>query len=107
MTPGQFGPISVAPLPLCLCPADVTDRARHVHGGDALGDRNYGFDARVVSLENRVGGERRWDEHHRGVRAGLGHGLGDGVEDRDALDIGPTLSRSDTGDEIGSIGLVA
>ncbi len=88
-------------------PADVTDGPRHVHCGDALGDGDYGFDARVVGLENRIGRKGRWDEDHRGIRTGLGHRFGDGVEDRNALDIGPTLTGSHAGDEIGSVGLVA
>ena len=40
----------------------------------------------VGGLHDRVGGERRRHEDHRRVGAGRLDGLGDGVEDRDALD---------------------
>ena len=58
--------------------------AGHVDHRDALGDRDDHRDAGVGGLHDRVGRERRRDEDHRRVGARLLHGLGDGVEDRDA-----------------------
>ena len=51
-------------------------------------------DAGVDRLVDRVGGEARRDEDERGVRAGLGDGVGDGAEDRDALDVLAALARA-------------
>ena len=51
-------------------------------------------DARVDRLVHRVGRERRRDEDHRRVRAGLRDRRRDGVEDRDPLDVLPALARA-------------
>ena len=61
------------------------------------------LDARVRRLADRVGGERRRHEHHRRVGAGLGHGLVNGVEDRDALDVLAVLAGRDPGDQVGAV----
>ncbi len=45
--------------------------AEHVVGRDALGDADDGVDAGVGRLVDRVGGEARRHEDHRGVGAGL------------------------------------
>ena len=45
--------------------------ADHVEHGHAFGDGDHGFDAGVDRFQNRVGGEGRRHEDHRGVGAGL------------------------------------
>src|SRR5512133_2157498 len=68
--------------------------AQLVVGGDALGDRDDGLDPRLGRLEDRVRGEARRHEDHRGVGAGgVDRGV-EGVEDRDALDVLAALARS-------------
>ena len=64
-------------------------------------------DARVDRLVDRVGGEARRDEDQRRVRAGLVDGVGDGVEDGDALDVLAALARRDAGDEVRAVRAVA
>ena len=64
-------------------------------------------DPGVDRLVDGVGGERRGDEDHRRVRACARDRLGDGVEDRDALDVLAALARSDAGDELRAVGAVA
>src|SRR6202035_2166997 len=44
-------------------------------------------DPGVLGLEDRVGGEPRWHEDHRGVGADLVHRLVERVEDRNAIDV--------------------
>ena len=61
----------------------------------------------VDRLVDRVGGEAGGDEDHRRVRARLGDGVRDGVEDRDPLDVLAALARRDAGDDLGAVALVA
>src|SRR5260221_3210393 len=65
------------------------DDRDHVEGRDALGDAEDRGDAGGYGLEDRVGGARCRDENATGVRARLGDGFGDRVEDRDAPVEGP------------------
>ena len=52
------------------------------------------FDPGLDRLVDRRRGEARRHEDHRGVGAALGDGLGDRVEDRDALDVLAALARA-------------
>src|SRR3954447_3094204 len=84
---------------------EVVD-AQLVVGGDALGDADHRLDAGVGGLEDRVGRERRRHEDHRRVRVGLGDGVVEGVEDRDALDVLAALAGRHAGDHFGAVALV-
>jgi hypothetical protein len=75
----------------------------HVERGNALGDADDERNARVLGLENGVGGKRRRNEDHGRVGAGLGHGVGHGVEDRPALVRGSALAGSDAADDVGAV----
>jgi hypothetical protein len=72
-----------------------------------LGDADDRRDPCVDSLVDRVGRKARGHEDHRGVRAGLTHGIGDGVVDGNAFDVLPALARRDACDEVGAVRLVA
>ena len=61
----------------------------------------------VDRLVDRVGREARRHEDHRRVRARLRDRVGDGVEDRDALDVLAALARRDAGDELRAVVAVA
>src|SRR5205085_4373134 len=52
---------------------------------------------------DRVDGEARWNEDHRRVRAGLVDRLGDGVEDRDSVEILAALAGRDAGDDVRAV----
>jgi hypothetical protein len=88
--PGQFGPMS-----------------HHVAHGDAFGDGDDEVEARVHALEDGVGGEGRRDEDGAGGRAGLLHGLSDGVEDGHlvaaVLEELAALAGRDTGNELRAV----
>src|SRR5262249_48753451 len=73
---------------------------------DALGDRDDQSDAGVGRLEDRVGGEARRDEDHRGVGAGLVDRLGDRVEDGDPVDVLAALAGRHAGDDLRAVALV-
>ena len=62
-----------------------------------------------ASAASRIGvaGDRRRHEDERGVGAGLADRLGDGVEDRDALDVGAALAGGDAGHDLGAVVPVA
>ena len=64
-------------------------------------------DACVDRLVGGVGGEARGHEDQRRVRAGLLDGLGDGVVDRDALDVLAALPWRDAGDDVRAVVAVA
>jgi hypothetical protein len=57
----------------------------HVIDRNAFGNGNGEFNPSIHSFKNCVSGERRRDEDRAGGRAGLFHGVGDGVKDRDFL----------------------
>ena len=59
--------------------------AHHVAHGNAFGDGDDEIKSGVRAFENRVGGEGRRNEHRARGRAGLFHGVGDGVENRHFL----------------------
>ena len=61
------------------------------------------LDAGVGGLHDRVGGERRRDEDHRRVGAGLLDRLGDGVEDRQAVAVSPALAGRDAADHLRAV----
>jgi hypothetical protein len=64
-------------------------------------------DARVDRLVDRVGREPGRDEDERRVGAGLVDRLGDGVEDRDPLDVLAALAGGDAGDDVRAVVAVA
>ena len=74
---------------------------------DVLGDADDGFDPGVDRFVDGVGGETRRDEDERGVRPGLGDGVRDRAEDRDALDVLAGLAGRDAGDDLGAVRAVA
>ena len=74
---------------------------------DALGDADDRADARARRLEDRVGGETGRHEDERRVRARLLDRVGDGVEDRDALDVLAALAGRDARDDVRPVGAVA
>jgi hypothetical protein len=76
-------------------------------GRQSLRDADHGLDPGVDRLVDRVGREPRRDEHHRRVRVDLVDRLRDGVEDRDPLDVLPTLARRDPGDDLRAVVAVA
>ena len=86
---------------------DVVVDPQHLVRGQALGDADDGADPRVDGLVDRVGGEAGRDEDHRRVRAGLVDRLGDGVEDRDPLEVLAALAGRDAGDDVRAVGAVA
>ena len=96
--PGQFGPTMRTSRP-----CDERVEAQHLVRRNALGDADDGPDARADRLVHRVRGERRRDEDHRRVRAGLGDGRGDRVEDGDALDVLPALPRRHARDDVRAV----
>src|SRR5262249_4720870 len=58
----------------------------------------------IDRFQDRVGGVRRWHEEQRGISPGLGHRLGDRVEDRPIEMGGPALARRHAGHDVGAIG---
>ena len=70
------------PRPLALHGALDLD---HVVDGNALGDADDQVQPGIHALKNGVGGKGRRDKDSRSRRAGLLHGLGDGVEDGDLV----------------------
>ncbi len=75
---------------------------------DALGDDHDDLDAVLDGLEDRVLGERGRDRDDRAVdrRAVMGDGLGDGVEDRHAVDLAAQSARRDAADDLGALAVV-
>ena len=86
---------------------NVRVHVEHLVRRDALGDADDGLDAGVDGLVDRVGGEARRDEDHRGVRAVLVDRRGDGVHHGDAVDVLPALARGDAGDDLRAVVAVA
>src|SRR3954452_408365 len=70
---------------------DVRVHAQHVVHWDALGDAHDQGNPGLRRLEDRVGRKAGRHEDHRGVGAGLVHGVADRVEHRDALHVEPAL----------------
>ncbi len=107
MIPGQFGPISRTALP----PARVAGREvqqvgldpDHVVDGNPFGDADDELHAGVGRLENRVRGEWRRDEDHRSVRARLADGVGNRVENRNALVDRSALPGRHSGDDLRAV----
>ena len=80
--------------------------AQLVVRGNALGDRHDQLDARGGRLDDRIGGEARRHEDHRGVRLRLLDCLRPGVEHRDTFEVLTALPRGDTADDIGAVAAV-
>ena len=104
MMPGQFGPSRRV--------AGKSRRSRAVDerlvlGRDVLGDADDEADAGLGGLEDRGRRAARRHGDEAGVRAGRVDRLGDGVEDRDALDVLAALARGDAGDDLRAVGAVA
>src|SRR5688572_22994151 len=77
--------------------------AHHVEDRDAFGDADDERDARVDGFENAVAGAGRRHVDDRRVGSRLPHGLGDRVEDRDALEIGAGAARRDAGHHLRAV----
>jgi hypothetical protein len=86
---------------------DVVVDAEHLVRGEPFGNADHRSDARVDGLVDRVGREAGGNEDHRRVRAGLGHRLGDGVEDGDAVDVPAALPGRHPGDNLRAVVAVA
>ena len=76
----------------------------HVEDRNALGDADDELHLGVDRLEDRVGGKGWRDVYHRSIRAGLGAGLVDRVEDRQAQMILPAFAGGHAADHLGAIG---
>ncbi len=76
-------------------------------GWDVLGDADHRADLGVDGFVDRVGREARRNEDERRVRAGHLDGVGDRVEDGNALDVLSRLTRRDARDHVRSIVAVA
>src|SRR3954451_7588997 len=103
--PGQLGPTRRTPglRAMWLSTRSSSWAGR---GGDGVGDRDDQLDAGVLGLEDRVGGEARRDEDHRRVRARLGDGVVERVEDRRPLDVLAALAGRHARDEVRPVALV-
>ena len=77
----------------------------HVVDRDALGDADDEVQSGIHAFKDRVGRKGRGHEDGRGGGAGLLHGLGNGIEDRDfVFKQLSALARGDTGDDLRAIG---
>ena len=70
--------------------------AHHVERRNAFRDADDERETSVGRFHNRIGGKGGWHEDDRRIRAGLFHGVLNGIEDREALDGRPTFSRLHT-----------
>ncbi len=77
--------------------------ANHVEDRHAFGDRGDDLDAGVDRFQNRVGGERRRNEDHRRVGAGLLDGFFDRVKNRHALDVLATFAGRHAADHVRAV----
>src|ERR1700676_4228370 len=75
----------------------------HVGGRDAFGDADHQRNARLGRFHHGIGGVRRRPENHGSVCSGLLHGIGGGVEDRDAEMSLTALSGGDAPDHLGAV----
>src|SRR3546814_764219 len=78
----------------------ISDWSSDVCSSDLHRQRQPGIDR----FEDGVGGEGRRHVDDRGRRAGLGHRLGDGVEDRQVEMAGAAFARRDTPHHLGAVG---
>ena len=99
MTPGQLGPIRRD-----FEPAERALHLDHVEHRDALGDADDQRDLGVDRLEDRIGGVGRRHVDHGGGGAGLGDGLGHGVEHRQVEMRGAALARRHAAHHLGAVG---
>ena len=79
-------------------------RAHHVERRDAFRDADDERDAGVGGFHHRVGRERRRDEDHRRVGAGLLHRVAHRVEHRPALVRRAALAGRHAADDGGAVG---
>ena len=98
--PGQLGPISRVVRMVAL--QRVVD-AQLVVRGDALGDRDHQLDSSRGRLEDRIGGEPRGHEDHRGVRLGALGRLCPRVEDGNALHVLAALAGRHAADHVRAV----
>ena len=78
-------------------------RPGHVQNRNAFGDRDDDGDTGVGRLHDGVRSGRRRHENHRGVRSGLLHRFGHGVEKRKAFLHRAALAGYDTADHLGAV----
>ena len=83
------------------------EEERLVLGRDALGDADDEADARRGRLQDGRGRALGRHDDERGVGPGGRHGLGHGVVDGDALDVGAALAGRDPGHHLGAVVAVA
>ena len=98
MTPGQFGPMSRVRLPSMNVIAFSMSIV-----GNAFGDADRQRNPGVGRFHDRVGRKRRRHEDHRGVGAGLAHGVVHAVEDRPALVRRPALAGRHAADDLRAV----
>ncbi len=98
MTPGQFGPMRRLPLRETTRITSTMSRA----GIPSVIQTTRGI-PRIDGFEDRIGGEGRRHEDHRGVGAGPGHRVAHGIEDRNAFDGLPRFAGGDAGDDLGPV----
>src|SRR5262249_40473566 len=77
----------------------LVEEPRLVVRGHALGDADDELDPGLGRLEHRGLHTRGGDEDARRGGAGGGHGIGDGGENGDAVDVGPGRLRAGPGDD--------
>ena len=106
--PGVMRPGAVGAQEPRLLPFQVAHHHRRIAYGDALRDADDERYAGVSGFEDGVGGERRWHEDERDVRAGLGDGLLHAVEDRNLVhEALAALAGGNARDEVGAVGHAA
>ena len=85
-----------------LGPDEVVD-AQHFVRRQPFGDADHGADPGIDGLVDGIRGKASGDEDHRRVGARLRDGVRNGVEDRDALEVGATLARSHARDDLRAV----
>jgi hypothetical protein len=88
-----------------LWPDEVVD-AQHFVRSQPFGDADHGADPGIDGLVDGIRGKASGDEDHRRVSARLGDGVRNGVEDRDAFEVGAALAWSHARDNLGAVGTV-
>src|SRR6266550_277912 len=83
----------------------IRQDARHVQDRDSLRDADDERDAGVCGFEDRGGGDGGRDVDHGGIRLGLAHRVGDGVEHGDhTVEPLPAFAGRDPGHDLGAVG---
>jgi len=86
-----------------LLPFEDSPCRYHVANRDPFGDADCQGNAGIGRFENGVGRSRRRDEDHGNIGAGALDCLLDRVENRDPLDLIPTLAGGDAGNDLASV----